>query len=261
MSDATFDTPELFDSARPRRTSWVLPVLLMLAFLVYELTAQPALGVAVACVKFGWNDFCSALWLRRVDPEPRRGRACFWLYLAFGLLKTAITASLLMFAYSFAVGPQIQNAQRNAFRNLPPVEYVVAGATAIGGFMLSGLTAWVALYKAWRGQIRLWLDSSVHQARRQNSWPPRNTSAASPNQARTMVAIALITVCTLFMLVLVPLLIVLGQANQPVAPACMVVGVIVSCGIVLGLRQYLSRGLAKSPSECWGTSVPTSPLQ
>ena len=71
---------------------WAL--LLIVAWLVFELTAQPALAVAAVCVKFGWEDFRTARWLRRSDPDRLRGRACFWLYVASGLWKTAITGTV-----------------------------------------------------------------------------------------------------------------------------------------------------------------------
>jgi hypothetical protein len=50
------------------RSRWHTPLtwsaLAALGLLVYELTAQPALGVSVLCLKFGWNDWRTALWLR-----------------------------------------------------------------------------------------------------------------------------------------------------------------------------------------------------
>ena len=57
------------DEARPRpwrlRLSW--PVVLLLAWLVYEFTALPGLAAAVTCWKFGWADFLAARWLRRAE--------------------------------------------------------------------------------------------------------------------------------------------------------------------------------------------------
>src|SRR5690349_9796317 len=84
------------DPSPRRRPSLVLPALLMLGIVVYELTAQPGLGAAIACTKFGWDDFLTARWLRRRDPNRRRGRASFWLFVAAGLWKTAVTGVIVL---------------------------------------------------------------------------------------------------------------------------------------------------------------------
>src|SRR3954466_10787630 len=101
-------------AARPprRRPSLVLPALLALGIVVYELTAQPGLGAAIACTKFGWDDFLTARWLRRRDPDRHRGRASFWLFAAAGLWKTAVTGVIVLFAVAF-----LESAIR---RRLPP---------------------------------------------------------------------------------------------------------------------------------------------
>src|SRR5947209_18895965 len=76
------------DEERPGR-GWHGPFtwtgLLAVGWVLYELTAQPAVGAVAVCLKFGWEDFRTALWLRRRDPDRRRGRACFWLYAGNGL--------------------------------------------------------------------------------------------------------------------------------------------------------------------------------
>src|SRR5262245_64316596 len=81
---------EFASEGRPTRR-WQGPFtwtgLLAVGWVLYELTAQPALGVSAICIKFGWEDFRTALWLQRRDPHRLRGRACLWLYIANGLLK------------------------------------------------------------------------------------------------------------------------------------------------------------------------------
>src|SRR5947209_1697135 len=75
--------------------------MLAAGILVFELTKSPGLGAAIACTKFGWEDFLTARWLRRTDPDRRRGRTCFWLYVASGLWKCALTGIAVMFAVTF----------------------------------------------------------------------------------------------------------------------------------------------------------------
>src|SRR5262245_56584508 len=67
------------------------------AFLVAEFTAHPAIGVIVLCLKFGWNDFLTALWLRRRDPDRERGATCSWFYCASGLWRVCVWSFALLF--------------------------------------------------------------------------------------------------------------------------------------------------------------------
>src|SRR5215475_3477379 len=93
-------------AAEPPPRGWRLSVswyaLLLLGWLLYEATSQPELAAAVTCAKFGWSDWRAAWWLRRVDPDWRRGRTCFWFYLAYGLWKVAVMASVVMFVLLLA---------------------------------------------------------------------------------------------------------------------------------------------------------------
>src|SRR5579883_2341719 len=88
--------------------SW--PMLFVAGWLLYELTTKPTLGAVAVCLKFGWEDFRTAIWLRRNDPRRLRGRACFWLYLASGLAKTAGVAGLMSIAF-VAISPKGPAAQ------------------------------------------------------------------------------------------------------------------------------------------------------
>src|SRR5207302_5843758 len=57
---------------------------------LYTPSLHDALPISmVMCLKLGWDDFRTAFWLRRRDPSRRRGRACFWLYLANGFWKVS----------------------------------------------------------------------------------------------------------------------------------------------------------------------------
>jgi hypothetical protein len=150
--------------------SWT--TLIVLGWVVYELTSQPAIGAAVACTKFGWADVQAAFWLRRVDPDHRRGVTCFWWYITFALWKVAIMAVLA------AVMIGLISA---AFEGLPkravppkPVSPVLQGVgVAMGvGFGLSLLASYVAVWSALRSGIRVWLGPAPHRARTRRYWPP-----------------------------------------------------------------------------------------
>src|SRR5215469_8220575 len=98
MSDLAMDYEDSEERASGRRRGsrslWLL--LLMAAWLIYELTARPALAIVVCCLKFGWEEFRTALWLRRSDRQRGRAWACYFLYLGFGLWRVAGIACGLM---------------------------------------------------------------------------------------------------------------------------------------------------------------------
>src|SRR5262245_11861942 len=90
----TDDAPPKHD--RARYLTW--PMLLGFGWLIYELTHKPALGAMALCLKFGLNDFRTARWLSRIDSDRGRAHSFFLLFLATGLLKTAISGKLLAIA-------------------------------------------------------------------------------------------------------------------------------------------------------------------
>ena len=69
-----------------RRESRLVPglvwfILISTGWVLFELTANPALSAVVACLKFGWNDSLTARWMRRTDPNRARGGTYFWFLL------------------------------------------------------------------------------------------------------------------------------------------------------------------------------------
>jgi hypothetical protein len=246
-----------------RRPSLVLPVLLAIGFLVYELTAQPGLGAAIACTKFGWNDFLTARWLRRRDPNRRRGRAEFWLFVAAGLWKTAVTGVVVIFCVGFleaALRPAPQPGQAP-----PPPSDAIVGAilTAFFGFTLCTVATGRAFIAALRFRIRLWIDGPVHYDRRANRWPPEGNSDGRKNRAGTILFTALflgmLVVLGLFRFVLRSALCGWaggGPRGQQIAETltnlfCFGVFLIFPV-LILVCRDILGQlALARSPAECW----------
>src|SRR5258708_7431469 len=129
----TMSTTDIAEPATlaPRRrfvAGWL--VLVVAAWVVYELTQSPALGAVLICLKFGWEDLRSARWLLRRDHDPTRRRAMFWLYCSWGLSKTALVAFLMSIGFAL-VAP----------RNLVPAVFVQVLLAFLGTF----LTTLVAL--------------------------------------------------------------------------------------------------------------------
>lgn len=231
-----------------------VPALLLVAWVLYELTSQPALAVAAICLKFGWDDARTAWWLRCRDANHCRGRATFWLYLAFGLWKVAIAASPMIFAYIFLrfMGWLGGGAGR---------QVVGALITAFTGIFLSALLASWAVLLACRFRLKLWLHHRLHQARRRNAWPPPpHWLTGEYNFAGTLLG------TTLFAsgvpLFLLGLLAIARQALGPLQPGnpaarLVLLGFPAGCLLFAFLLLWLVRGaagrrvFARTPGECW----------
>jgi hypothetical protein len=228
-----------------------LPVLLLLGFAVFELTAQPGLGLAVLCLKFGLPDVQVARWLRSRDPQRARGRATFWLYvsLAGGKVAGAAFGLCLVLALVYAIADAGKPpAQRQG--NAPPPEVVgisLVLVTAIGLTLLASLRAF---WLAWWSRVRLWLGPEARRARRDGFWPPRPDGLSGRNDTNILFGVTFgIVVSGLF-----ALLFACNLGNRPGVFDHIVSGVLVLVSIVtLGriLRSFQRRTVARSAAQCW----------
>jgi hypothetical protein len=264
--------PDDSHPARPR--PWLTwPLLLAVGLLVYETTAQPGLGAAIACTKFGWEDFLTARWLRRRDPNRLRGRAGFWLYVAAGLWKTAITGVVVVFGVAFLMAslqPPPPAGRAGGPPAPPPAVFFGAFLAAFFGFGLCTVATMRALVIAlWYGQP-LWLDAGVHRDRRAGRWPPAVTPGRH-NRAGAVLLTALFLAMYVFLGVFYALLRAAlggwaGQiAGRPGVGEAVanVIGIglfLVSPVLLLVSRDLLGQlVLARSPAECWGDGGPQHP--
>ena len=245
-----------------RRPSMVLPALLAIGIVVYELTAQPGLGAAIACTKFGWDDFLTARWLRRRDPNRRRGRASFWLFVAAGLWKTAVTGVVVMFAVAFL--DAAMRARPRAGQLAQPPSEVIGGAlvAAFLGFSFSTLATGRAFLTALRSRVRLWIDGHVHRDRRADRWPPAST-AGRKNRAGAVLFTALflgmVALLGLFHGVLRWALHGWAAGRPQGQHLADMLANLFCCGVfllvpvlILVFRDILVQlALARSPAECW----------
>jgi hypothetical protein len=261
MEADPIETPDPADTTRGRRFPITWVTLLALGWVLYELTAQPALGAGAVCVKFGWEDFLTARWLRRMDRDPRRGRACFWIYVAAGTAKTAFVALFMTITIAvYTPGPpqppKPGQAPGNAFLD------IILGTTLtmMAGFGLSALATTRAVWLAWRFQIRLWLNEAVHRARRFEVWPPRGAFAGSQNRLSALIVAAI-------MLTLVPTLVAISilavvalgpgqQGNGFLSLGFSFLGIIGVPVFFLLIRDRVIEAVrADKPEDCWGTNL------
>src|SRR4051812_46485433 len=71
---------------------------LALGLLAFALTANSILGIAVACLKFGWKEFLTVAWLLWTDPDHSRGLACAGFHAALGFVKTCVAGLVAVIA-------------------------------------------------------------------------------------------------------------------------------------------------------------------
>jgi hypothetical protein len=220
-------------------------VLLLAGWLLYELTADPGLASAVACAKFGWSDLRTACWLRRVDPDRRRGTTCFWCYLTFGLWKVAVMATLAMILLGLA--ESVFGGGRRAGAGNPALLLGTLSAAGVG-FVLSFLTTYVALWSALRNGVRIWLGAAPHRARTGRYWPPHHGKVNfAPYVAFTTF---IFTVWAIVGAVVVAAL--AWQPRGPILPVIMATVFLTLVGSTITAYPFLvARLCARSPLECW----------
>jgi hypothetical protein len=246
------------------RLPWWL--ILSVAFVVTELTTHPSIGVSVLCLKFGWNDFRTAFWLRCRDPNRKRGATCGWFYLASGLWRVCLWSFGLMFVTIIffvetqrlqPVPPKAQNEP-----NLPP-EIQTCMVMWLASFASAMLFTGAAILLAWRRRVKVWISASISESRRRDAWPPRPLPRMRP-EANLLkywafgTGIGAFVVFFVIGLFLIDPFMGFDRAgnNGPLAPVfglVVVVGfpllAVIFCPTMTGLvLQWFG---ARSPLECW----------
>lgn len=226
---------------------------LALGLLAFELSANPMLGIAVACIKFGWEDFRTALWLRRTDPERSRGWACAWFHLALGFGKIAVMGILGMV---LVVGSAISWTEI-AGKPLPKglMEQEAKGALwmALGSGLLAFLTSYFAIGAGLVGGVRVWIGPEVQRSRRTGRWPPgpSDSGIVRRNPAVIVPHFAMLLTFSGLLFTVIAATSHLGKLSEAVTTA-LSVGVIAAVIFFCCLAQWLdSRIVADHPFECW----------
>jgi hypothetical protein len=229
------------------RSTWLPPLawslIVLLAFLAFELTAQPAISAVVLCCKFGWNDLKTGVWLRRRDPWPARGRACSWFCWAWGLTKVALAAFVC--GILVVVLEAILEGNGAGQRGLPPHSFIGAITLLLIAMPVETLIATVGCVVARKAQVRVWIGNPLHRARETGQWPPLfpllrldNVHNGAVWARAAMIAVLIAINLTLSVIV--------ALALHPV------IGVFAfGAGLVAAIA--LTRGaVASDPRECWG---------
>ncbi len=151
-----------------RRSAWWTNrlgwgVILGLGWITYELTHRPVWGLAVVCIKFGWVDLRTGLWLLWRDPSHARGVICGLFYFASAASKVTLA--------SF-VGAAVILWLAAALGERPPKELLGLRNTAALGLGILVIVALAGAVAARLAGVRVWLDSRVDKSRELNEWPP-----------------------------------------------------------------------------------------
>ncbi len=251
------------------RLPWWL--IAMLALLVAEIV-HPAIGVVVFCLKLGWDDFRTALWLWHRDPVHSRGAICSWFYLSSGLWRVCASSLALMLVAiaTFAFFVPKQPDQWPVGRPPPdadtemPAQMMMCMIVWLSSFATATMLTVVATLFALRRRMKVWISRSVSDSRRDNQWPPRPMLPENPDANSLKACLVFTGLGLVGMLLVVGAIAFLVAEDGParngnnqgiVALFCVLVmlGIISGSSIaVLVIGDRVSRRVAaRSSVECW----------
>ena len=254
------DPWEAFEERGPGWTERLLmPGLFALAWLLFELTAIATLSVLVACLRFGWEDYRTAIWLRRVDPLTARAKTGFWFYLASGVWKTALMPVLAVMILSVGWGllaPRAVRMDKAAAEQV--ISALMVGAAASGVLVL---VVAVGVFHALLGNVKIWVHPELHRSRRTNVWPPEWIRPVwqHDNRARAILATALIAVTIGAPIFLYRTVVQFEALSEVFAVLLLVFGTPIAAAFTYAALR--SRIFAHRPGQCWPESVDQSQAQ
>lgn len=219
-----------------------------MSWLLFELTANATLSVMVACLKFGWEDFRTARWLRRADPDLPRATACSWFYVASGVWKTAVMPILLIMILSVLWAVFLPRAAGHRVLREQLASAVIVG---LGAAVVLILVVAVAVGYAWTHRVRVWVHHELHASRRQQQWPPRWHGGfwQHDNRGRAILATALIFVTVGAPPLLFRLVLAWDPLPETVATLAIVFGPPIAATLTYAVLR--DRIFAHVPEECW----------
>jgi hypothetical protein len=245
------ETPSEADSGITKH--WDSFVLLSVAWVLFELFAEPALSIVVCSIKFGWKDFANAFWLWRRDPIRHRARAVGAFNIAAGFWRITVSTIALIVGAMVVNGILIGAQRGGPFKQ---EDGVWAGLTLLIitlCFVMSSITTYVAMVLCWWGRLRVWIDPTVSYSRKKNSWPPRPTGK---NQISRVITTSLILLALALILGSVLIIAATARKGQPPGPLVFLpmIAIVLSALLILGGRERILKSLAAdTPQECWYT--------
>lgn len=210
-----------------------------LGLLVWELTDQSGLAICVACTKFGWDNLATAAWLYDHDPVRPRARACSLFFAANGFRNIGLVAFLVTYSGSKLM------ALADWWQGKPQVLPVAINWASVNISIAAfcGIFIWlflggIAALVAWRSRVAVWVNSSLHQFRKQNHWPP---IPYGRNQVRLTAILGIAAQANFWLFLAASAF----DWNQP-----RIYAVSVPFSAWIGWRMTTSIS-ARTPEECW----------
>ena len=237
--------PELEqDAARAWPAGLVWIIVAGTAWLLFELNANSSLVAVVACLKFGWYDFRSGLWLRRTDPITKRGQTHFWFYLALAFWKISLTAVALTFGILL-----VTSSLQLGFPGAEILGTLFALWVSCG---LATLSTWIGCYLAWRRGIQVWVDSTVSWSRKHQTWPPEPFGTNKLHPLLLGAGVVAVTVSLVLGILIGVALAEAKHIHGGLLVLCVMFGLILISGGLLVLTEHLAKTLSpSSPAKCW----------
>lgn len=224
---------------------WDWVFMISLGWLLFELFAQPAIGVLVASLKAGWPEVMNALWLLRRDDNRSRARTCAIFCIAYGFFRISVMTLLLVlltyFILTFVNGPGRGPVQANQ------TALKVAGWVIGISFLLTSLISLAGAVLAWVSHCRVWVGYGLRDCRAKDQWPPQ---PGGSNAAPTMINLAIVATVPFYgvisgLLILLPNRLLGGILFG----AVLIGGAILLLKANDGVQNRLTAG---APMQCWG---------
>jgi hypothetical protein len=206
------------------------------AWLIFEVTSNPFLGLGLLCLRFGRKDFRSALRAGR-DPQPHRGAAVAYFLLASSLFRIALAGLLLspaVFVLELAFGIQIG-----------PENAVVGLCLFVLGIVLGLFFSFKGLETAAKHHLRLWIDGRLFQ-------PKDLEQASGYGRGNRMISILLATGISFSACMAFVIYVAFGRGQNLFDPKSLIFWssafLVAWPGLLL---IYGRRIIAQRPEECW----------
>ncbi len=245
------DPDELGSAARKNWLDrpWVWPLFGLIGLLVFELTTNPGLAVAVFCVKLGMGDVRLGLWLARNDPQRERGTITGLMAASLIGIKITLASLVILLVILIVLLVMSWTVLGNAGQNQAVIgqcaqSLAITSAVAVS---VSLAIARLGFYQARRAGQKVWLESSMRRAPIENVWP-LDCVGHTP---RNMV----IDVAQFCFLLQIPLIIAVVMLIAAIFPATSMwalgAGLILQILSYVHLRITIWKVAARHPGECW----------
>ena len=236
--------------------NWIVrAILLLVAVLLFELMASAALSTVVGWLEFGRNDLVIARWLRRTDPDRRRGRLEARSYWAWAFLKVSLIASLLVIVVGVFETLQHPGGVRGP--GAPhPYDLLAACVVSFLGLLASWWFSYWTVLSAFLSRTKLWIGPEPSHARGQAVWPPTSLEGNRHASNRASLVVLSALVPSLFLLTIFELVLLYKLIGKQHIIVFVLVGIVSSSVLLAKLFPILKRRVvAQSPEDCWMTQL------